>query len=159
MAFRHLIKWHEPDTNCLMRVRDLMHCVVGCVWRDRSLIWSLMASRLHSWMLSLLWEWRTGETDVSSWTAHALCPGVSAADSWLPPQVLWEDRLRVHLPNDRSSVGWKSLGHPGVQTWACDPWPRQWRLLMETGILVQWSAVFGAARPIPSKLWRLSGTS
>lgn len=56
------------------------------------------------------------------------------ADSWLAPQVLREDRLRVHLPNDRSAAGWKPLGHPGVQTGDRDPWPWLWRLLVETGI-------------------------
>lgn len=59
---------------------------------------------------------------------------VRAADSWLALQVLRQDRLRVHLPNDRSAAGWKSSGHPGVQTRAGDPWPRLRRLLMETGM-------------------------
>lgn len=84
----------------------------------------------------------------------------SAADSWLTLQVLRENRLRVHLPNDRCTVGWKSPGHPGVQTWAGDPWPRQWRLFMETGM--QKTATVGQfdiARLIFSYLWRLFGTS
>lgn len=58
---------------------------------------------------------------------------VRAADSWLVLQVLREDRLRVHLPNDCSAAGWKSSGHPGVQTWAGDSRPWLWWLLMETG--------------------------
>lgn len=74
-----LLAWHSYtwlnkklyDTNCLMSQRPLTDCVVGCVWRDRSLICLLKASLLHSWMLSLLSEWRTGKTDASLKTANA----------------------------------------------------------------------------------------
>lgn len=83
---------------------------------------------------------------------------VRAADSWLALQVLREDRLRVQLPNERSAAGWKSSGHPGVQTRAGDPWPWLWRLLLETGEQRR-EACNAASAVSPAHLWQLSGTS
>lgn len=69
-AFTPLVEW-KRGAKCLMSRRTLTKCVAGCVWRDRSSICSLKASLPHSWMLSPLSQWRTGEADASVETANA----------------------------------------------------------------------------------------
>ena len=75
---------------------------------------------------------------------------VSPVNVRLILQVLWEERLWLHLPSDRVSAGWKSRGPKGVQTWAGDSRTGLWRLLVETG--TQERRVLCTLRPLD--MWR-----
>lgn len=155
-------KLNYYDTNCLMSQRTLTNCVAGCVWRDRSLICSLKGSLLHSWMLSLLSEWRTGKTNASSKTANA-CQGgwqltrpagtaggqtAGAPTKW--PQHCW------------MKIIWSSRSS-NLRRWPLTPTvttAHGERYTENSGVqLVQWPSVFDKAWMSPSHLWQLSGTS